>query len=185
MNERLPLIFFRASRENMEKTSEEILGTGIVPPCERVEVCIHLKTRFASPRDEIRTIVFKQRGELGASLSCKDCKPHIPKGELECYQCNAPIPDGGAAFMKISIRRHSWETMCCSPACEVALRKVFWRKTGYPRVCGSCSKGSERMKKCSGCRTVWYCSSECQNADWKRHKADCKRVRSAKDRVES
>jgi hypothetical protein len=27
---------------------------------------------------------------------------------------------------------------------------------------------------CSGCRSVYYCSPECQGADWKGHKAACK-----------
>ena len=30
---------------------------------------------------------------------------------------------------------------------------------------------------CSGCRTTYYCSTECQKADWKTHKQTCKEKR--------
>ncbi|KAJ8522336.1 hypothetical protein ONZ45_g1119 [Pleurotus djamor] len=30
------------------------------------------------------------------------------------------------------------------------------------------------LKKCSGCKSVWYCSAQCQKHDWTTHKFDCK-----------
>ncbi|KAG6435972.1 hypothetical protein SASPL_100853 [Salvia splendens] len=33
---------------------------------------------------------------------------------------------------------------------------------------------STNLKKCSGCRVIWYCSSECQRSDWKLHSAECR-----------
>jgi hypothetical protein len=41
--------------------------------------------------------------------------------------------------------------------------------------CAVCKK--ETTNKCSGCRTVYYCGPECQNADWKTHKKLCKEIR--------
>ena len=42
---------------------------------------------------------------------------------------------------------------------------------------GKCKKvelNRGEYKTCSKCRSVWYCSRECQAADWKRHKVtDC------------
>lgn len=38
--------------------------------------------------------------------------------------------------------------------------------------CKSC--GNDGMKKCGGCRQVYYCSRKCQLNDWKRHKRECK-----------
>jgi TPR repeat protein len=32
----------------------------------------------------------------------------------------------------------------------------------------------DAVRLCSGCRSVFYCSHECQRADWKGHKAACK-----------
>uniref|UniRef100_UPI00358E1CFD zinc finger MYND domain-containing protein 10 n=1 Tax=Myxine glutinosa TaxID=7769 RepID=UPI00358E1CFD len=37
--------------------------------------------------------------------------------------------------------------------------------------CAGC--GAEGMKRCSRCRTEWYCCRECQVKDWSRHKQAC------------
>uniref|UniRef100_A0A8C4NFT1 Zinc finger MYND domain-containing protein 10 n=1 Tax=Eptatretus burgeri TaxID=7764 RepID=A0A8C4NFT1_EPTBU len=42
--------------------------------------------------------------------------------------------------------------------------------TGKPK-CASC--GAEGMKRCSRCRTEWYCCRECQVKHWPRHKQAC------------
>jgi len=41
--------------------------------------------------------------------------------------------------------------------------------------CGAteCQEGTP-LKKCSGCRTVYFCSGECQKAAWKEHKIVCR-----------
>jgi len=31
---------------------------------------------------------------------------------------------------------------------------------------------------CSGCKTVYYCSMECQKQDWKKHKVQCNKIKS-------
>ena len=40
--------------------------------------------------------------------------------------------------------------------------------------CSVCKKQG-MMKRCGGCKDKWYCSQKCQRADWKEHKAQCKR----------
>jgi len=46
----------------------------------------------------------------------------------------------------------------------------------YKEMCKTC--GQPCTKKCSGCRIARYCSSECQEMDWKQeHKAQCKEWR--------
>ena len=42
-----------------------------------------------------------------------------------------------------------------------------------------------RPKLCSGCRTVRYCSSSCQKADWKAHKIGCKAIATETAKEES
>ena len=43
------------------------------------------------------------------------------------------------------------------------------------RRCACCGKtGKPKLKKCSICKQVWYCNTECQKANWKAHKPDCK-----------
>ncbi|KAF8992050.1 hypothetical protein BDQ17DRAFT_1370030 [Cyathus striatus] len=44
-------------------------------------------------------------------------------------------------------------------------------------LCAHCTnKGNPTLKKCSGCRQIKYCSKECQKADWKRHKRECRSI---------
>ncbi len=38
--------------------------------------------------------------------------------------------------------------------------------------CEQCSK-KENLKTCDACKTVFYCSRECQKAGWRSHKGDC------------
>ena len=41
-------------------------------------------------------------------------------------------------------------------------------------TCGWCQTfGDNTFKKCGGCRMVYYCSTECQRADWQQHKVAC------------
>jgi hypothetical protein len=49
-------------------------------------------------------------------------------------------------------------------------------KCGNPQ----CSGQSAELLKCSGCKMTYYCSVECQRADWKAHKALCKETASRK-----
>ena len=42
--------------------------------------------------------------------------------------------------------------------------------------CSHCKKaGSEQapLKRCTRCRSAWYCNRDCQKADWKTHKKTC------------
>ena len=43
------------------------------------------------------------------------------------------------------------------------------------KACEKCGKEAEKMKACSVCRLIRYCSEECQQGDWKEHKEACKR----------
>lgn len=40
-------------------------------------------------------------------------------------------------------------------------------------ICQACSKAA--TERCSSCKKIYYCSADCQKADWKNHKLVCKR----------
>ncbi|KAJ8539019.1 hypothetical protein ON010_g12852 [Phytophthora cinnamomi] len=42
-----------------------------------------------------------------------------------------------------------------------------------------------KLMTCGGCRSVAYCSRECQKKAWKKHKADCKAIRAQREQAES
>ena len=40
------------------------------------------------------------------------------------------------------------------------------------KSCNNCGK-MENLKLCSRCRSVFYCSVDCQRSHWKQHKKTC------------
>ena len=40
-------------------------------------------------------------------------------------------------------------------------------------VCNHCNTRKESMLRCSRCKSVHYCNTECQKSDWKAHKHAC------------
>ena len=49
---------------------------------------------------------------------------------------------------------------------------------GLPCGLEGCSKTVESKGRCSGCKDIHYCCKEHQVKDWKRHKKECKEMRS-------
>jgi hypothetical protein len=47
---------------------------------------------------------------------------------------------------------------------------------GPSKVCAQCGRSDGSLKYCSRCKSVNYCSSECQHAHWKTHKKVCKKT---------
>jgi hypothetical protein len=41
------------------------------------------------------------------------------------------------------------------------------------KACDQCGKTCNKPKRCSKCKSVWYCSAECQKKAWKKHKKEC------------
>ena len=46
--------------------------------------------------------------------------------------------------------------------------------------CNTCCKPGH-WQRCTGCKVAFYCSTECQKADWPDHKEDCKAFRAEVD----
>ena len=43
-----------------------------------------------------------------------------------------------------------------------------------PDTCAACGANDKQLKYCQSCKSVWYCSRDCQKAHWKpTHKAEC------------
>eukprot|EP01006_Ploeotia_vitrea_P008003 TRINITY_DN18822_c0_g1_i1.p1 TRINITY_DN18822_c0_g1~~TRINITY_DN18822_c0_g1_i1.p1 ORF type:complete len:140 (+),score=31.84 TRINITY_DN18822_c0_g1_i1:274-693(+) len=49
-------------------------------------------------------------------------------------------------------------------------------KKGKPGYCDACDKFCEKILRCEGCKAAHYCGRECQKADWKAHKKECKKM---------
>jgi hypothetical protein len=65
--------------------------------------------------------------------------------------------------------------------CPTCRREICWLDNGELRpdhptfaagkLCATCSKPAKNV--CGGCKSIRYCSVECQRADWTRHKVEC------------
>ena len=42
------------------------------------------------------------------------------------------------------------------------------------KMCSTCETKSGALKKCNGCKCVWYCDKDCQNKHRKEHRKECK-----------
>lgn len=75
----------------------------------------------------------------------------------------------------------------CSSACyekgiidHRAQRKKENKEMG--KHCDTCFKSSPDIKKCEGCKLLYYCSKECQKRHWDDgHKRECKSFRKKED----
>lgn len=56
--------------------------------------------------------------------------------------------------------------------------EMGFRRQVVPVLCAVCSSGPpQKLRACTGCRHVEYCSRECQRAHWPRHKKTCRAIR--------
>jgi len=67
-----------------------------------------------------------------------------------------------------------------SPWLATFIRPLYYRdgrlneNDFIPRKsCSKCLKTADNLKRCSGCKSVSYCSVECQRDDWSSHKPSC------------
>ena len=58
------------------------------------------------------------------------------------------------------------------------MKTLWWWCELKMRECMNCKIKGLKFKHCSACKSVHYCSRECQKSDWKRHKKECKKVES-------
>ncbi|RYG42852.1 zinc finger MYND domain-containing protein, partial [archaeon] len=82
-----------------------------------------------------------------------------------------------AAWARVS--EHIGRTVFSPTASAAALRRLtsVWgddaameELLGQPK-CNKC--GAEAPRRCARCKNIWYCSRECQVADWPSHKPMC------------
>jgi len=57
-------------------------------------------------------------------------------------------------------------------------------KQATEHVCNNCEDVGMGFQRCSRCKAVWYCSPECQKANWTKHKASCETPEQKKKREE-
>ena len=53
------------------------------------------------------------------------------------------------------------------------VEEIVARKASNVRVCASCGKCLAHWRRCSRCKSVWYCDKACQTANWATHRGHC------------
>merc|ERR1712020_661044 len=95
----------------------------------------------------------------------KDC-PTYPFDKMTPEQLDYLVEEGGVCrFCSACLhyRPHY-------PSCN--------RKSQIPTyVCANCNVAENTRKSCGRCKSVTYCSVDCQKEDWKRHKPACRKLR--------
>lgn len=129
-----------------------------------------------SKRDPHTLVCFGISRKVMVNFTCPDCIFTFPV-MIECCECFKLISSHDAiqcgcdfVKLKISVARYY-----CSNKCAVKYNKEM-KKTSELKMkarCMTCQKYDQKMKKCSGCRRVYYCSVKCQKKDWTGHEKIC------------
>ena len=88
-------------------------------------------------------------------------------GRLHCARCKNEF------YCSQPCQKKSWKVHKLSCSENGTKEKIESKSTG---VCASQECSNPGNLRCSGCRTVGYCSAECQKKDWKQHKVNCKKT---------
>jgi hypothetical protein len=116
--------------------------------CKRVLVDYVKKQRVNDPED-ITDVALSYRAyyvpNMDKVLDTREGKPYDV------------LPDGGYVYVSMFRRSEGWKPLAIAYM-----------------VCGRCGMQG-KLKMCSTCKKAFYCSKECQQADWKEHKKMCKK----------
>lgn len=64
---------------------------------------------------------------------------------------------------------------------HVSMQNTMPRSKALRRTCANCCKENDgSFKKCGGCKTVAYCSKDCQKSGWPLHKGECAKFKDLK-----
>jgi len=153
-----------------------------------MEPCAHCKKEIDIAKKGYTKVMLSRGGAtvLSEVYLCGLCKKFVPY-PVDCFHCRLPVPTDAAIpivvrcskdgrFSKDGGEDERAMVVFCSVKCQKELsRELFSQGSDTKRECNYCKKGERRMKKCSRCKLIRYCSRECQGADWIEHKSVCER----------
>ncbi|KAJ7193904.1 hypothetical protein GGX14DRAFT_576757 [Mycena pura] len=132
-----------------------------------------------------------RRGPMAREFTClNDYGPsypippstHLPEGTNPTFVLNGSEPDRDSitdalvtqGIVKYTGRSFPWMRLGTHTVAEFG---VLLKPAEILQACEGCGDweiaGRDRFRKCSGCRSRFYCSPSCQKSDWKVHKRQC------------
>lgn len=119
----------------------------------------------------------------------------VPKYIVKCYEHDQPMKLSDAVCITCCKDFHELDLnllypfsfdlaqsfmdfylcFCSMECCHTFTRQVL----GYDpnvKICFTCARPANHMKRCKGCRTATYCNTKCQEKGWENHKRICKKT---------
>lgn len=132
--------------------------------------------------DEIKVNCLKDLKELETDLfahfpDCIDAKIALKhwgskSAENYCRWCFGIITLLKLKVLKDDENNGWWQLTLPTEQCEMLPNSRFVNASTLFQQCECCGhKGT--IKKCSGCKKVYYCDATCQRSHWKTHKSNC------------
>lgn len=105
------------------------------------------------------------------------CKPLLRmKSVLRirgCFVCKQPYNIRFTGVCEDYVANLQAYIFTCSAYCLRRCKRMVTKHTKLVTECVNCHQAFENIKKCSKCKIAYYCSSDCQRADWPKHKTLC------------
>jgi len=109
---------------------------------------------------------------------------HRPAGK-QSINVSIPMSELGGANQAYK-ENPSWDNLDPEAQTKLNAQMADILKQEMRMICAFCKRRSlEPLKHCSACSTVSYCSRDCQLADWKNHKVECKKQQKLKKQESS
>lgn len=116
----------------------------------------------------------KVNGELSQLCTCDISEVDVPS-DYGCLICEGFFQPEFSLALEFKNQNGRYILILCSRKCFKKCKKSHINDTSLKPalLCGVCKKEFPELKRCSQCKRTYYCSSECQKADWKSHKSVC------------
>ena len=105
---------------------------------------------------------------LSGELCCVDATTNCAFWDLKgSIKISTGIPKREQRIIYKDALVHSQQTLASLCAAAAAVDVTLVRTACSCRLCGH-----EKVRLCSGCLDICYCSAECQRWDWRRYRRD-------------
>lgn len=92
--------------------------------------------------------------------------------KLNCWTCRNPIKSDYCHY-EMTYEKLAFKFIFCKSECMKIHKKEMTKNLDKLSVCRVCN--TRTTQTCAGCKSIHYCSQQCQKKDWSSHKKTCKR----------
>jgi hypothetical protein len=147
------------------------------------DVCQKCQTQIDQTKSMINVVYYKDvygLTRMGLCDTCRFGKTFL--SDASCCMCEKPVVTLRVGVVyRFRDKRITELFACCTPECTklgykwvLKVRKKSEGKKSMVKVCSYCHQTPNKAYSCAKCRSSYYCSNECQKADWTEHKKLCK-----------